>query len=144
MDKQQKLKIALPILAVVMAFVWGPVLTGGGSKKKDKQSKADTAVEEDAPAGHADLVSLARLSQRKKARTKHGEWGRNPFALVEYSNNVLVLEGVLWDEKNPQAIINGNIVSIGDRIDAYVVSEITQTSAVVDDGSSRTELRLAN
>jgi hypothetical protein len=144
MDKQQKLKIALPVLAVVMAFVWGPILTGSGPKKKGRSDAVVVTPEADGPTRNADLVALARLGQRKKSRTAYPDWGRNPFALVEYSSNVLVLEGILWDEKNPQAIINGNIISVGGRIDSYVVSEITQTSAVVDDGTSRTQLRLGD
>lgn len=141
MDKQQKLKIALPILAVVMVFVWGPILTASGFKNKNRQNAVVVTAKDDGQTNNADLASLVRSSQRKKARTTYLDWGRNPFTLLEYSH-VLILEGILWEEKNPQAIINGNIVSVGDRVDSYVVSEITQTSAVVDNGTNRTKLWL--
>jgi len=81
MDKQQKLKIALPILVVVMAFVWGPVIMGGGSKQKNASKTNNIGTSTSLQEGSADLIVLGRSNERKKARTSYTDWGRNPFTL---------------------------------------------------------------
>ncbi len=46
-----------------------------------------------------------------------------PEALTTPQFNV---SGIVWRSKNLQAIINGEIVTIGDRVNNWVVSEITK------------------
>jgi len=144
MDKQKKLKIVLPLLVVVMAFVWGPVFTGSGSKKKEKESNvssstgADTGV---SAQNNVNLMSLARSGTRKKAKTSYEDWGRNPFAVVQDLDD-LALEGIVWDEEAPKAIINGNIVTVGDQIGSSVIVDIKQNSVTIRSETEETELRL--
>jgi hypothetical protein len=46
------------------------------------------------------------------------------------------LEGIVWDEQHPMAIINGAIVGVGDRVEGAQVTEIRQDAAVLDDDGS--------
>jgi len=140
MDKQQKLKIVLPILAIVMAFVWGPVILGGGSKKKDQGSNnaSSSGVSQ---VSHSDLIILARSSERKKAKTSYTEWGRNPFTLSA-SPKASVLEGILWDAQDPKAMINGRILGIGEKVGSGEITDIQRTSVTIKTGTKEKVYRL--
>ena len=132
MDKQKKLKIALPILVVVIAVVWGPIIMGSGSKSK-KQKSASGINTISGSGGASDLISLARSSERKKSKTSYPEWGRNPFTLAK-TTTTSSLEGILWDEQNPKAIVDGNIVGVGDQIGTGLIIGIGQNSITVKNG----------
>ena len=133
MDKQQKLKIALPILALIMIFVWGPVIMGSGSKKKDKSS-GNVSSGATSSGSNLELIALVRSSERKKAKTSYADWGRNPFTLSE-SPKASVLEGIMWDAQDPKAIINGNILGIGDRVGSGEIVDIQKTSVTIQNGT---------
>ncbi|MCK5014324.1 MAG: hypothetical protein KAS66_10935 [Candidatus Omnitrophica bacterium] len=135
MDKQQKLKIALPILVLVMIVVWGPVIIGSGSKKKNAGKTNNVSTSTSPQGSSADLIVLARSNERKKARTSYTDWGRNPFALAE-SPKASVLEGIMWDSRNPKAIINGYILGIGEKVGSGVIINIKQTSVTVTNGNT--------
>ena len=88
-----------------------------------------------------DLIALARSSERKKAKTSYVDWGRNPFTPSE-SPKASVLEGIMWDAKNPQAIINGNILGIGEKVGSGVIVDIQKTSVIIKNGAIEKEYRL--
>jgi len=134
MDKQTKLKIALPALILVMIFVWGPVIMGSSSKNKGKSS-GSVSLGSVSQGSNSDLIALARSSERRKARTSYTEWQRNPFTLSE-SPKASVLEGIMWDAQNPKAIINGYILGIGERVGAGYIVDIQQTSVTIKTGKS--------
>jgi hypothetical protein len=72
---------------------------------------------------------------------------RDPFTStlitpIEDSSFRLYLSGILWDEKDPTAIINDRIVGIGDRFGVYSVVNIKQDRVILNDGFSDFELRL--
>ena len=141
MDKQKKMQIALPILFIVMAFVWGPVITGGGSKRKNESKVNPSGISTSLQGSSADLVVLARSNERKQARTSHVDWGRNPFMLSE-SPKASILEGIMWDAQDPKAIINGNIIGVGDRVGSGEVVDIQQNSVTIRNGTIEKEYRL--
>jgi len=129
-DKQKKLKIALPILVVVLTFVWGPLFFG--SDKKDKASGSITNKNEVSlnKTNNMALVKLSQFGMRDKARTTYSKWGQNPFMLA-HSQNKLVLEGILWDKKNPQVIINGDMVGIGGYSGPNLIIDIKSSSVII-------------
>lgn len=131
MDRQQKLKIALPILFVVMAFVWGPVIMGPG-KKNDLDNNAKNINE---VADGMDSAAMFRIDARKRAKTAYTGWGQNPF-MLKRAPKAFYIEGIMWDEKNPKAIINGNIVGIGDAVESKTIVDIKPSSIIIkgDDG----------
>lgn len=80
---------------------------------------------------------------------EHLEWGRCPFSGKVYSGAVGVgraisfrLTGIIWDEKNPQALINDTIVSEGDILGSCTVIKIDKNKVILNDGSKDFELRL--
>lgn len=56
----------------------------------------------------------------------------------------LKLAGILWDKEKPQAIINNEVVNVGNSVGNYSVAEIRQYSVVLTDGSNVFELKLDN
>ena len=140
MDKNQKLKIALPILVIIMAFVWGPMIMGGGSKKKDI-SAGNVSAGAASQGSNLGLMTLARSNERKKAKTSYTDWGRNPFMLLERPK-ASVLEGIMWDAQNPKAIINGYILGIGEKIGLEEIVDIQPTSVTVKSGTTEKVYRL--
>ncbi|MFH1504664.1 MAG: hypothetical protein ABIH08_04695 [Candidatus Omnitrophota bacterium] len=53
------------------------------------------------------------------------------------------LSGIIWDEQNPKAIINGEIIGIGEEIGSNKIIKIEQNKVILSDGSSEFELKLA-
>jgi len=134
-DKNKKLKIALPVLAVIMAFVWGPIIFGSSSKDKTDSSIGSVGNSVQGNAGGLDLVALSRSRSQESARTIYTEWGQNPF-MLKRAPKALYIEGIMWDKSNPKAIINGNIVGAGDVVESKTIVEIKPSSVIIrgDDG----------
>jgi len=134
-DKQQKLKIALPVLAVIMAFVYGPLIFGSGSKDKTNKKTGSVSNSMQKNAVSFDLAALSQSRSQKKAKTAYTEWGQNPF-MLKRAPKALNIEGIMWDEKNPKAIINGDIVGIGENIESKTIIDIKPNSVIFvgDDG----------
>ena len=134
MDKQQKLKIALPVLAVIMAFVWGPLIFGSGSSKSDNNtgSVSKGIVKS---MGGLDVAALSGTGGQKKARSIYAKWGQNPF-MLKRAPKAINIEGIMWDKKNPKAIINGDIFGIGETVESKTIVDIRPNSVIIkgDDG----------
>lgn len=62
-----------------------------------------------------------------------------PTAMFDTRLNI---SGILWDERDPRAIINGRIVGEGDKVDGNTVISIEQDLVVLNDGLSDFILRL--
>ncbi|MDI6758204.1 MAG: hypothetical protein QMD94_00795 [Candidatus Omnitrophota bacterium] len=73
-------------------------------------------------------------------------WGRCPFSGETYFCDEEViglrLVGIIWDKKGSLAIINNDIVKIGDKIGAVTVVDIKQDRVILNDGSRNIELIL--
>ncbi len=82
---------------------------------------------------------------RNAKRTAYSSWSRAPFSassapIKGYGGHTL--SGIIWDKENPMAVINDNIVKIGDKIDGNTVVSIEQDRVVLNDGSKNIELLL--
>lgn len=54
----------------------------------------------------------------------------------------LKLNGILWDEKAPSAVVNGEIVHVGQRVGSYMVIQIRPQVVILKAGSRKVALRL--
>lgn len=139
MDRQKKLKIALPVLFVIMAFVWGPILLGG-TRKSGQKPETSSAAGGETSTNQGDMMDIVAMSStgiRQKARTSYDAWGQNPFMLAK-PPRAIVVEGVLWDPANPQVMINGEILSVGGTIGTNVIIGIRPNSVVLQTASGET------
>ena len=131
MNKQQKLKVALPVLAVIMAFVWGPLIFGSGSKGKADNSTGRVNKNTQVSTGRLDLAVLPVTGgSREKAKTAYTQWGQNPF-ILKRAPKALNIEGIMWDTKNPRVIINGVIVGIGETVESKTIVDIKSNSVII-------------
>ena len=85
------------------------------------------------------------VPRRKAKKSEHGAWTRNPFEVQ--SNTVsnasgIVLNGIAYDKIRPAAIMNGNIVKVGDRVGAYKVMAIYPDKVVVSGDTQTIEIEL--
>lgn len=73
------------------------------------------------------------------------EWGRDPFEPPTTLSTVvkavnLTLQGILWDMKNPKAIVNDKTLFKGDMLYGYTVVDIQPRSVVLKTGEKTIEL----
>jgi len=76
------------------------------------------------------------------------EWGRDPFLLS--ASNVkpdggmegLDLNGIMSDKANPYAIINNDVVKLGDKVNGMVVIEINEKNVVLEQNGQKHTLEL--
>ena len=74
-------------------------------------------------------------------------WGRDPF-LPDTSNTKeqgmedLALNGIMPDKQNPYAIINNEVVKLGDKVGGMTVIEINENNVVLDENGQRHTLEL--
>lgn len=52
------------------------------------------------------------------------------------------LEGIVWDSKNPMAMVNDSIVAIGDEIAGAKVVDITKNEVIIEIDGQRVSLKL--
>ena len=92
------------------------------------------------------IRSYDRIIEEREALWDR-EWGRDPFVPQQMMGGLmkavnLTLNGVLWDEKTPKAIVNEKTLLTGDTIYGYTVMEIRPRSVVLKTGEKMIELRI--
>ena len=81
-------------------------------------------------------------TQQKAARQT--TWRRDPFTQgAAGGNHALSLNGILWNDQQPMAIINDQTVRVGESIEGYTVVEIGKDFVSVTDGTQTIQLRIA-
>lgn len=68
---------------------------------------------------------------------------RDLLADIQKAASLLRLESVM-DGKRPMAVINGNVLTIGDEIDGFVLEQVASRSATLRQGTFRVELKIKN
>lgn len=132
MPKFNTQRIILAALALIAVFVWYNGLRSF-SKKKDS-----------APSGYPE-VSSSRQEIKQKKRSGHKEWGRDPFMITQTpvsDSFALALGGIVYDEKDSYALINNQLLHIGDEVAGNRVVGIQQDRVILNDGNKDIELRL--
>jgi len=75
------------------------------------------------------------------------KWGRDPF-LLDASNvkeqgiEDMALNGIVSDKENPYAIINNDVVKLGDKVNDMTVIEINEKSVVLEQDGQKHILEL--
>lgn len=141
MEKNKRL-IILAILIVVVFFVWARAFKGPSRRRARVLSEAPgLSLEKAIP----DAFLPQAVLKRSRGKSAYTMWGRNPFILGRLGAAVaseLSLDGIVWDEESPYAIINDEIVKVGDEIAGNKVIDIKVDSVTLSDGSREYELKL--
>lgn len=127
-----KKKIVLIMLAVISVFVWLRGLGFFGNNRRAKKY----------PGG---AIYSSSTSARQAPRSEYKDYKRNPFTAASVSQSQgagLQLSGIIYDEKGLYALINDQIVHLGDKIGEYAVTGITQSKVILNDGAKDIELKI--
>lgn len=139
---QNKKLIALILLGVgaIVSLAYGIITPS--KVRRELSSKPALKVEEVKKLTLRErVIPKKRLAQR----TDFVAWGKSPFLPKEVIVRVipkLILNGIVWDKKNPKAIINGEIVNVGDKVDESTVVDIRLNRVILNDGTENFELKL--
>ena len=142
---QNKKVIILIILSIGAAIS----LIYGITASPRSRSRASRPAQQEAKAARSDgaTSSVRRIvpTERLAKKTEFVSWGKNPFALKEVKIETiskLSLNGIMWDEESPKAIVNDEIIGVGDKIDENTVVDIKKDSVILNDGISDFELEM--
>lgn len=137
LGKKEKIELLIIIIGIggIVSLVAGKMLQGrSNNNQKTKLSESNS-------------ISILGL-KTNVIKYKEANWGIDPFYPAEtssaiYGTDGLILTGIMWDKDNPLAIINDNVVKIGDKLSDYTVKEINEKNVMLEkDGDVYTiELR---
>lgn len=137
MEKKDKIQLCITgVLVIILLFS----LPRAFEKKKRPVPVKAKEVATDQTVKEPGLYT--RLEQEiKKMDFKRDPFSRQSLADLEESPG-LRLSGILWDEVNPTAIINDEIVAVGSRIQGGRVVDIKKDKVILKEGDHYTELIL--
>lgn len=140
-NMQNKKLIILAILGILAIFslIYG-IVASPKTRRSPQVRELDIQ-----PEREVYLTEKPILTQRVAKRTNYASWSRNPFTLQKTSSKAfkgLILDGIIWDKEKPMALINGEIVKIGDSVSANLVVDIKQDRVILNDGAKDFELKL--
>ena len=129
MDKNKRNLIFLGTVLLVVIWVW----TSASARKKGRSASfpKPPVAEQASP----------------KVKTQFSDWGRNPFMLPgELSESVrgLMLDGIVWDNEKPYAIINNQVLGIGDTVGRSRITAITETAVTLEEDGNAFSIQLRN
>lgn len=138
---QNKKIIALIILSIgaVISLIYGIF----APTKVGRQFSSKPAVVREIKK--VPLAERIMPAHRYTKRTKYREWGKSPFIdkeVVIKRTPALVLNGIAWDEKSPVAVVNDDVVRVGDNVDGNRIVAIEPNKVVFNDGTDNFELTL--
>ena len=146
MPKKQQQLVILGVLVMVMITVYARALLRPAASARAPAVRAPADVSAPAaprpaaaPEGEIslDLPADTGLRQTQRARATGLAWGRDPFTGGSAGGEVsgFDLSGILWDASQPIAIINGQMLRVGDEVEGYRILEITRDRVTMSDGS---------
>lgn len=140
-DRKLVLLIVLSIAAAV-SLAHGILKPVGPKSKSESMHQAESIVRE-----ISQFTQSQHLVERRVKRGNNEKWNRDPFQSpyfsAELARNDFVLQGIAWDEKNPQALIGDEIYSAGGRVEGNItVKAIKKQSVILTNGEMNLELKL--
>ncbi len=147
-EKKKRDLIIVSALLVTFAFTFTKFVL---LRKSASAPKAPATVQADESRWMTDhLVYTTNLRSHDAMRATQEnvwakEWGRDPFTPIATFSTItkavnMTLSGILWDEVNPKAIVNGKTLYNGDAIYGYTVDKIKHKSVVLKTGEKTIEL----
>jgi hypothetical protein len=155
-SKSRKQLILVGCLAPVLVVLLWANLIDPALKRSFRRAAAPAAAAKAAPVP-ASAPATQPADPKEIAGYEDLEWKKNPFVGLEpvtpkgepapvrkgaAPTPTFFLEGVLWDDRNPYAVVNGEVRGVGDKIGQYEVVEITRDSVTLRSGDEVLELKL--
>ena len=147
MEKKQIETIGVIVLIFILI---GTVARGILSVKKTKAQVKQKITELKNDQGTAQALPVPAPAETPQEKTSKDSvsWEKDPFnygrevTQTKVSGQSLKVKGVVWDEKNPYAIVDGKIVKQGDKIGTVEIIEIRKKSVVIKEDSQMYEIFL--
>ena len=76
-------------------------------------------------------------------KRKNSDAGKGKSGVAFRKKSPFVLSGILYDARTPKAIINGNIVRVGDEVDGATILSIERNSATISYKDRRIALNIS-
>jgi len=149
-DKEKKqLLILVALVPFFLLIVFWSIKTTSKKTKKKPKTAATPGQISSFPTPFGQDVPMSVQAVQKKKKRSEPEYGRDPFVekeiIVEQEKgpeSLLDLQGISWDAENPYAIIDGNVVEVGDQIGGYRIVDIKQFSVTIKNEEEEIELRI--
>ena len=137
------------ILILVFAMINGAKTMKKVKLRRERQLASQILVQ-DAKTGGLIAAANNPSGQRSsfnqlEEQTRGLGVGRDPFTLRMISSKSVKgesLSGIIWDDDVPMAVINGQILTVGDSIGGNTLVDIKEESVVLSDGTNQYELKL--
>ena len=134
--------VILTVLGIAAVF---SLIYGITAPPKGRRSFSPEATKVSASRVHEALSGGAVSTERRTRKTKFTSWGRDPFnpkigSAAAHSD--LVLQGILSHAGKPQAIINNDIIEVGDKIGRNTVVDIGKNAVILESGEEKFTLKL--
>jgi len=142
-DNKGRIKLIITaILIIIFILSWTNTIKviqerRGGGKKPSLSSQTQVTIE----SSKIKEVPFVQGIDEEDGL----EWIRCPFCGMLYidgEGGIIALSGILWDDKAPKAVINGEIVGIGDKINKYSVVDIDRNTVTLNDGTKDIKVSL--
>ena len=136
--------IITSILVVVLLFAVSNILNRGKKSSAKKESTGVITAEKKQP--EIEVTSAKTAFKDLEDRAKELKWDRDPFTHNLTHSAVVTeelrLEGIVWDNQSPKAMINDKIIGVGEKVGNYTVLEITPGSVTLTNGVKEAKLEL--
>lgn len=138
--------VILLVLVSVMIAVYATARRSSAlsSERVQAQVSGEDPMTRSPRAGLPAPLAQSVQRQAQHQRTTVLTWSRDPFirgsAIREVSG--LTLTGILWDAHEPLAIINGQMVHIGEEIEGYHIVDISRDHVSVTDDTQTFHLHI--
>jgi len=131
------------VLIVVLGLLVSRELKGGKQMvsflRTQKLKEASPLIRE---KGEEKRLYLALEEEAGKLKLERDPFFKQPIVLAGDSSHGLRLSGIVWDETRPTAIINDEILAVGDQIAGYKVVIINKNKVIVSNGQQNVELNI--
>lgn len=139
-DLENKKKIQLAITGIGIIILIYMVANNASRPKHITKPASEVA-----PNTTLELSMAASLKASLGDKVK---WGRDPFLLdaskaKERGMEDLTLSGIVAGEQIPYAVINNEVVKLGDKVGVMTVIEINEDNVVLDENGQRHILELS-
>lgn len=145
---QKKNIIELSITGIlIFVLLFAVINTIKKARPLGIKKSGSAVIKKDKEVASEEKIPVKDIYGTLEEKSKNLELKRDPFSLApiipleKYSSGIY-LNGILWDKSCPMAIINDQIVKIGDTVSGKIVVDIKQDRVILNDGNKDFELRL--
>jgi len=148
LGKKDKIELIITVVLIII-FIVLTVLFSKRRAPRPVAARASQVIFSAAPRFKHDPRRNKGIAFLWEKSVGDKEIKRNPFLYGSLGNNQIIslsslsLKGIIWNPDKPSAIINEHVVGIGDVIGNFKVKQITQDRVILENESSKLELKLS-